>query len=89
MAALDATENKNNKECTNDKTSHKYPAYPSPQAGQLYALLGVSCAALETYNVICSAATHISTTPHINHFSTRQALSNGYFHGYLPAGEHA
>ena len=47
---------------------------------------GVSFIALETYNVIRSAASDISTTPHINHFSTIQALSNRYFHDYLSTG---
>ena len=51
----------------------------------MYALSGVSFAALETYNVISSAASYISTTPHFNHFSTGQALSNRCFHDYLSA----
>jgi len=83
--ALVATENENNKEHTNDKTDHKYPANPSPEGGQLYALSGVSLDALETYNVISSATTYISTTPHFNRFSTGQALSNRCFHDYLSA----
>jgi hypothetical protein len=53
--------------------------------GQLYALSRVSFSALETYDVIRSAARCISTAPHINKFSTVQALSNGCFHDYLSA----
>src|SRR5215211_1143243 len=51
----------------------------------MYALSGVSFVALETYNVVSSAASYLSTPPHVNHFSTNQALSNRYFHGYLSA----
>jgi hypothetical protein len=49
----------------------------------MYAWWGFSFVALETYNVVSSAASSISTTPHVNRFSTNQALSNGYFHDYL------
>jgi hypothetical protein len=51
----------------------------------MYALSGVTFVALETYNVISSAAINIATTPHFNHFSTNQALSNRCFHDYLSA----
>jgi len=81
-----AAENEKKKERSNHQTSHKYPANnPSPYGTQLYAFSGVSLAALETYNVISSAASNIFTTPHINHFSTIRALSNRYFHDYLSA----
>jgi hypothetical protein len=87
--ALDAAENENNKDHANNKTGHNHPANPSPKGGHLYALPGVSFAALETYNVIRSAASCISTAPHINRFSTVQALSNRCFHDTLPADESA
>ena len=84
--ALVAAENKNNKERTKNATNHKYPANnPAPYGGQMDALSGVSFVALETYNVISSATSCFSTTPHLNRFSTDQALSNRCFHGYLSA----
>jgi hypothetical protein len=83
--ALVATEKENNKERANDKASHKYPTNRLPEGGQRYALFGVSFIALETHNVIRPAARCISTTPHLNHFSTGRALSNRYFHDYLSA----
>jgi hypothetical protein len=79
---LVTAENENNKERTNHKTSHQYPADPSPYCSRLYALLGVSWVALETDNVIRSTARCFSTTPHWNHFSTGRAFSSKYFHDY-------
>ncbi len=83
--ALVAAEKESNKARTDNQTRHKYAANPSPCSGRLYALSGVSLVALETYNVIRSAARGLATTPHINHFSTGQALSNRDFHDYLSA----
>jgi hypothetical protein len=83
-----AAKNKNNKQRTNHKASHKNPTNPSPQSGQWYVLSRVSFIALETHDVICAAARHISTTPHANCFSTGHALSNRYFHDYLSADDY-
>ena len=66
---LVTAKNENNKERTNHKTSHKYPANPVPQGGHFYTISRVFLAALETYNVIRSAASCIATAPHLNHFS--------------------
>ena len=81
---MDAKKEKNKKR-TKNKASHQYPGDPLPNGDQRYTLLGVPLAALETYNVIRSAASCIATTPYLNRFSTRQALSNGYFHNNLSA----
>jgi hypothetical protein len=80
---LVTAEHENNKDHTHHKTSRQYPANQSPYGGRLKVLSGVSCAALETDNVIRSAASCFSTTPHWNHFSTGRAFSRRYFHDYL------
>jgi len=80
---LVTAEHENNKERTHHNASHQYPANPSPYGGRVWALSGVSCAALETDNVIRSTASCFSTTPHWNHFSTGRAFSSKYFHDYL------
>jgi hypothetical protein len=80
---LVSAEHENYKERTHHKTGQQYPAKPSPYGGRLWVLSGVSCAALETNNVIRSAAGCFSTTPHWNYFSTGRAFSSKDFHDYL------